>query len=85
MKIVKQFESNDFAKILYKDLYSHIDYKEGAPWLIWGLGNDGDLYVMHGFPYHLKETSSWIVPRMYISILEMKKIIKEFGHLIIFT
>jgi hypothetical protein len=79
MKIVKQFSSNDFA--IKKSSPDMI----GANWT-WGLGNDGELYGRGSFAqYYIRE---WFIYRnasFGIPISEMKKIIKEFGHLVIFT
>jgi hypothetical protein len=83
MKIVKQFEDPDFYNRLSKN-YEDIYHK----W-IWGLGNDGELYFLsEGLTFH-----NWISYRkcvkegteIFLSFQDMKKLVKEFGHLIIFT
>jgi len=76
MKIIKQFESNDFARSQNVNFY----------WS-WGLGDDGFLY---GKGRLLDPTSRYTYWHPYadmtfgIPLSEMKKIVKEFGHLLLF-
>jgi predicted metal-binding protein len=75
MNIVKEFESNEYA-------ISRSQSTSFNPCLSYGLGDDGHLYCkcrMSGYMY-----DTWCKPSFYISISEMKKIVKEFGDLLIF-
>ena len=82
MKIIKQFESNEWAIKRSKGYTTTWDGTGSRPRWTWGLGDDGRLYC-----------KGWIAGRSYsqdwyryedvsfgISLDEMKKIIKEFGH-----
>ena len=77
MNIVKQFHHDTFVTKVY-------DTVEG--WWIWGLGEDGKLYFQHSersnivwAPFAGSNLTYWL------SIKDMEKIAKEFGHLLIFT
>lgn len=76
MKIVKEFESNEYA-------ISRSQSTAFNPYLSYGLGDDGNLYCKCRMSGYVLDT--WCKPSFYISILEMKKIVKEFGHLLVFT
>lgn len=78
MKIIKQFESNDFAKRISP-------YLEDAYW-IWGLGDDGFLYVKGKITGRYFELN-WMRYEhidLPISLTEMKKIVSVFGNLLPF-
>ena len=80
MKIVKEFESSEFASKIQHVTFRHFNY------LKWGLGDDANLYCQG--KYSNSEYSPWINPfenSVYPDINEMKKIVKEFGHLLVFT
>ena len=83
MKIVKQFESNDFAKRRSPGMNSPLMIPQWS----WGLGEDGELYCkgqITGFIV-MEEWYAYSRASFGIPSGEMKKIIKEFGHLLIFT
>lgn len=82
MKIVKEINDNEWAKKRSFVMSSPLN----IPCWSWGFGNDGLLYckgLITGYsftewiPYHKTGIS--------ITLSEMKKIVKEFGHLIVFT
>ena len=53
----------------------------------WGLGEDGNLYgrgTISGYSYD-KSFQLYELIGFGISLGEMKRIVKEFGHLVIFT
>lgn len=79
MKIVKEFRSDDWAK-------SCSSGYPKAEWA-WGLGEDGHLYGKGGISGHIYHDNWYPYSKMRfgIAISEMKKIVKEFGHLVIFT
>ena len=84
MKIVKQFEDRDFFE---SEFYLAFENTDGA-WInghwSWGLGDDGELYCQctdferPGDWYDLSETTFGVR-----SIKQMNKIVKEFGHLLV--
>lgn len=83
MKIVKEFEDPEFmANPRICGLEDVKDYK----W-IWGLGDDGNLYYRCT---RLEDPNVWwdlkgadyVAP--LITLKHMKKIVKEFGHLLAF-
>ena len=82
MKIVKEFKSSSDL-LLAKRYGIH-----NANWL-WGLGDDGRLYGMCtniGHEYSFSMT--WVLSSNLgfgIPLDEMKKIVKEFGNLVVFT
>lgn len=82
MKILKEFEDNEY--------YHHPKVKPtgiiepNATWF-WGLGEDGQLYyrfIPIDFPdqWYAYQTHASHLP---MSIAQMKKIAKEFGHLLV--
>ena len=76
MKIIKEFDSNEYAKKMSPGL---ID-----PFLKYGLGDDGNLYCkcsISGYSFR----NNWIKPTFYISIREMKKIVDNFEHLMVWV
>lgn len=84
MKIVKQFEDFDFLVKVYdwRPLDSIRD-----KW-VWGLGDDGGLYFQCSL---YTEYDSWHTlskrpsEACKITIKEMNRIVKHFGHLLVFT
>jgi hypothetical protein len=83
MKIVKELESNKFA---IKRSPGMNDSNHKAHWS-WGLGEDGILYGKGVFSGHSYEDNWYPYHTLSfgITISEMKRIIKEFGHLLVFT
>lgn len=89
MKIVKFFEDEDFFEKYHNDQGIQDDaYKQKGHWY-WGLSDDGDL-CYHSSVYH--HTEQWIIfnsnEKHYkvaskLSLKDMKKIVKEFGHLLV--
>lgn len=79
MKIVKEFHSTEYAQ--------KISLGYDNPYIIWGLGDDGNLYAKYSVSrYHSEK--NWHrsdLIRFGLTIGEMKRIVNEFGHLIIFT
>lgn len=80
MKIVKQFESNEYAiKRSGKVLPNY------NPFWIWGIGDDGVLYAkgqIAGYHY-IDNWKAYHYMSFGIPIEEMVKIVKEFGHLLV--
>jgi len=88
MKIVKSFEDEEFFEKYHNDQGFEDDaYKQKGHWY-WGLNNDGHL-CYHSSVY--QNTDEWIIfnspnnvkAAMKLSIRDMKRIIKEFGHLLV--
>jgi len=79
MKIVKELDSSDFVKRLSPG------YEEKA-YLIWGLGDDGNLYARYSLTgYH--SVRVWMRSDFIsfgLTIGEMKRIIDAFGNLLPF-
>lgn len=92
MKIIKQFDSNDFAikksRALLGEGRGQTSFWDGTkkePYWIWGLGDDGELYGK-GWRQGVYRPD-WTSDDGYdfsISLDEMRKIVKEFGHLLVF-
>jgi len=86
MKIVKQFEDNIFLnKFIDITEFNKIN-DEPAYWL-WGLGEDGNIYCQcNDF---IDKDTWYLYKHIYgfslTDISDMKRIVKEFGHLVIFT
>ena len=90
MKIVKSFEDKDFFEKYHNDSERDIsdDYKMKGQWY-WRLGDDGNLYY-HSSVYC--KTDEWQIfqqPHNWkvaanLSLKDMKKIVKQFGHLLVF-
>ena len=78
MKIVKSFEDQKF----FQRRYRGCNYKGG--WF-WGLGDDGELYCrctqFDNNSWHRFDELGIFDP----TIEDMKRIVKEFGHLVVFT
>jgi len=85
MKIIKSFEDSEF---LENPKISNGNNPLNHKWL-WGLGDDGKIYYQctkFSLPdewYDLSETNSMVAS--CVSLREMKKLVKAFGHLLIFT
>jgi hypothetical protein len=76
MKIVKQFDDE-----IYK-----IDYYGANGTWTWGLGEDGNLYIRR-LPIR-KGYKEWMLSTdlaIPIDLQTMKRIVKAFGHLVVFT
>lgn len=77
MKIIKEFEDPEYYGKRYR----------GCPLGVWnwGLGDDGEIYCKsnafgdRGEDWHSIDYLSIVPP-----IKEMKKLVKEFGHLLVF-
>ena len=85
MNIVKQFEDPEFFRNVYhwnspEELANHHFY--------WGLGDDGELYC-HCTRFYKDEWQhlSFLGADVgnYITLKLMKRIVNQFGHLVIFT
>lgn len=75
MKIVKSFEDQKF----FQRRYRGCNYK--GEWL-WGFGDDGELYCRCTQFGH----DNWAaLSELDLTIEDMKRIVKEFGHLVVFT
>jgi len=83
MKIIKSFED---AAFLALPRVSNGTNPINHTWL-WGLGDDGEIYykcTKFSLPnewYNLHDNS---IVSNCVSLKEMKKIVKEFGHLLVF-
>ncbi len=54
----------------------------------WGLGDDGELYVRLANPRNASWSAPWekyVEMDFGITLREMREIVKQFGHLVIFT
>lgn len=83
MNIAKQFEDEEYYRLPGVRPTGIIP--PGATWL-WGLGEDGQLYyrfVPSDYPdqWYAYQTHAEYLP---MSIAQMKKIVNEFGHLLVF-
>lgn len=76
MKIVKSFEDKGY----FDDRFS----STRETWR-WGLGDDGNLYYQYDGGPHSDEWCWFFDPdeRWSLSIQDMKRIVKEFGHLLV--
>jgi hypothetical protein len=84
MNIVKEFEDQDFFQ---HPKISTPEYHSKYTWY-WGLGDNGKIYfrcTRFSIPddWHDLSFSSDIAP--LIGLKTMKKIVKQFGHLLVFT
>jgi hypothetical protein len=82
MAIVKQFEDPEFLIDYYK--WVDTDQLKGSHFY-WGLGDDGELYCQCAT---FITTGNW-VPINYgnlfpLPISALKRVVKEFGHLLVF-
>lgn len=84
MKIVKQFEDPQFLQKVYH-WRENLSAKD--KW-VWGLGDDGELYFRCSIFTDPDEWSAFKDRNLIannLSIKDMKRIVKEFGHLVVFT
>jgi len=84
MNIVKEFEDHDF--FCHPEISSS-EYHDRHTWY-WGLGDDGQIYYrctrfispdVWWNLHYTKEIAS------LVKLRTMKKIVKQFGHLLVFT
>jgi hypothetical protein len=85
VRVVKSFEDPEFLKAIYGWVS---DKEVEKDHFYWGLGDDGGLYLScsrfrDNDYWHKLEAISNIED--HLSIRVMKRIVKEFGHLVIFT
>ena len=84
MKIVKEFEDPEcLAKIYHWCSAQELSQEH----FYWGLGDDGELYLSCT---RFVDQNNWhklssIDMRDHFSLKTMKRIVKEFGHLVVFT
>ena len=77
MKIIKSFEDLEFFKRRYRG-----ETVEPEDTWAWGLAEDGSLWYLNTLVdkrWHSAEN----IPNLALSIKEMKRIVKEFGHLLV--
>jgi hypothetical protein len=85
IQIVKSFESNQYASIMH-DRWGRTYNPPFNPFLEWGLASHGELCCRGRFgPCNYPEWVPYESVCFGISVGEMKKIVKEFGHLIVFA
>jgi hypothetical protein len=77
MKIIKQFDDLEYFKKRYKG-----NKIEADDMWSWGLGEDGELYCRTTTISSKKWLSMSEVAGLVFSIADMKRIVKEFGHLL---
>jgi hypothetical protein len=78
MKIVKEFSDLEFFRKRYRGNF----YSQQDMWL-WGLGENGELYCRCSTFAEGKWYPSDDIPYLNLSIADMKRITKEFGHLLV--
>lgn len=87
MKIIKQFDDYEFFERHHYLEFEDEELKTGF-WR-WGLGDDGNLYCQcYGFDnpkYWYFYEEKCYEGRYHLLFSEMRKIVKEFGHLVVFT
>lgn len=84
MNIVKQFEDPEFLRRVYH-WKTDDEWKQDDKW-IWGLGDDGELYFKcTRFINNPWSTFKDVNVGEHITLSVMRRIVKEFGHLVIFT
>ena len=87
MKIIKEFEDHDFFERHYYISYDNEELKKSY-WR-WGLGDDGELYYqsyasnLPGKWYNYPDARCY-TENLLVNFDEMKRIVKEFGHLVVF-
>lgn len=84
MNIIKQFEDPEFVRKVYH-WTADDEWNPNDKWF-WGLGDDGELY----FRCTRFSSFCWITIKdinvgEYFTLKTMRRIVKEFGHLVIFT
>jgi len=83
MRIVKSFRDNEYLEKVYH-------WKDVSPdqFWEWGLGEDGDLYFKCSYAVNPEEwhqfSESGQSVLSHITIRDMKRIVKEFGDLLVF-
>jgi len=81
VKILKEFEDPSFFSKRYNMVYT-----PGYDYWKWGLGEDGNIYcqcsdfIHPNQWYRLAEVGA----ALDLSISDMKRLVKEFGHLLVF-
>jgi hypothetical protein len=83
MKIIKEFEDDDFFA---HPKISSPEYHGRYTWL-WGLGDDGFIYyrsTRFSHPDEWRELSSNERIAILVSLKTMKKLVNQFGHLLVF-
>jgi len=88
MNIIKQFDDPHFFERHYYLAFEDEELKRGF-WR-WGLGDDGGLYYQC---YAAEDPEDWYEypdgdaysEKLLVTFDEMRKIVKEFGHLVVFT
>lgn len=84
MNIVKEFEDQDFFQ---HPKLSTPEYHLRYTWY-WGLSDDGNLYyrcTRFSNPDEWRELASSEQIAPLVSLKTMKKLVKQFGHLLVFT
>ena len=87
MKIVKEFDHLDFFERHHYLAYDDEELKTGY-WR-WGLGENGELYCQCSTfdrpnGWYLYEEKCY-EGQFYVLFSDMRRIVKEFGHLVVFT
>lgn len=83
VKIVKSFSSNEYA--VKANDYWPLSKNTNNPYLEWGLSSDGELCCRAHFGVYCYPTwTPYEHTAFPISLVEMKVIVKEFGHLLPF-
>ena len=86
MKIIKAFDDSEFVNKQFKQFL----FDSEIHFWNWGFGDDGRLYFQTSA--YLDPTTGHVNPLKwydyhdmvsYLSIKDMKKIVKEFGHLLV--
>jgi len=84
MNIVKEFEDHNFFCL---DKISHPNFHQYFSWY-WGLSDDGKVYyrcTRFSDPDEWRALEDNGEVAVLISLGTMKKIVKQFGHLVVFT
>jgi hypothetical protein len=84
MKIIKQFEDREYYR-LPGVKPKHKEVEPNATWF-WGLGENGYLYYRF---IPMSDPDQWFAYQNHadylpMSVAQMKKIVNEFGHLLVF-
>lgn len=84
VKIVKEFEDQEF--FCHSELSSP-EYHNKYTWF-WGLGEDGNIYyrcTRFVDPDQWDKLNRYPSIAVLVSLKTMKKLVKQFGHLVVFT
>jgi hypothetical protein len=84
MKIIKEFSDPEFNKSHYSfsdPIINKSHYPMPYDWT-WGLGDDGKLYCKSSIFMDAKEWLAFTDRSISLSLDEMIRIVKEFGHLL---